>query len=59
MPLIACIRPATAFVVAHPLLDGQHVGSTIAIELDGCQRLFGTTGFTLVSDDILTLIQPR
>lgn len=59
MPLIACIRPATAFVVAQPLVGGQDAGSPITIELDGCQRLFGTTGFTLVSSDILALIQPR
>lgn len=59
MPLIGCIRPATAFVVAHPLVDGEGTGGTITIELDDCQRLFGTSGFTLVSDDILELVQPR
>ncbi|MHA6667455.1 hypothetical protein ACX3O0_01150 [Homoserinimonas sp. A447] len=59
MPLIACLRPATEFVVAHPLVDGQHAGGTVTIEVDGCQRLFGTTGFTLVSEEILALVRPR
>ena len=59
MPLIACIRPATEFVVAHPLVDGRDTGGTVTIELDGCQRLFGTTGFTFASDEILELVRPR